>query len=243
MKNLLVFLFGMYGLYLYGIHRLTFYINTFYIPFFVIASSICVVIGLFGLFLNVTTKRKKVKLIRPSIKSILFYLPLITLLSLGFLVKPKSLSFSYSKTQPTKTLYKDFTIRDTYQFPPKKIEYAFKDWYFDIKTSPDPRKIAGQPVKIIGFVYKQPEFNHDVFLLSRYVVTCCAVDATPTGFPVKSTDAVAYEDGTWVEVTGEWTILKDRNNDERLFIIPSTISKAKEPDEPYVMSIDFYYWL
>jgi uncharacterized repeat protein (TIGR03943 family) len=63
------------------------------------------------------------------------------------------------------------------------------------------RSLEGTPVRLIGFAVNIPE-RDDAFLLSRFVISCCAADAFPMQAIVK-TPAVPAND-TWLEVVGTW---------------------------------------
>ena len=44
-----------------------------------------------------------------------------------------------------------------------------------------PEQVYNQHWKLTGFVYKDPTLAKNQFVISRFVITCCIVDATPIG--------------------------------------------------------------
>jgi putative membrane protein len=72
--------------------------------------------------------------------------------------------------------------------------------YLNVEDHPE--QIYNQNWKLTGFVYKDPKLAKDQFVISRFVITCCIVDATPIGIIVESPDAPKLKADTWVEVTG-----------------------------------------
>jgi len=65
-----------------------------------------------------------------------------------------------------------------------------------------PEQVYNQRWKLTGFVYKDPKLAKNQFVISRFVITCCIVDATPIGIIVESPNAPMLKADTWVEVTG-----------------------------------------
>jgi hypothetical protein len=49
----------------------------------------------------------------------------------------------------------------------------------------DPAAFIGQEARLIGFVYRDDRFNGDEFMISRFVISCCAADAAPLGLVVR----------------------------------------------------------
>lgn len=59
---------------------------------------------------------------------------------------------------------------------------SLTDWVRLLRSEPDPRLYAGDPVRISGFVLPiEGEEPH----LARLLVRCCLVDAVPVGLPVR----------------------------------------------------------
>jgi uncharacterized repeat protein (TIGR03943 family) len=63
--------------------------------------------------------------------------------------------------------------------------------------------LDGRRLRLIGFVVADPSVP-DGYLLSRFVISCCAADARSFGIPVHGAPAPLLPDNTWVAVEGQW---------------------------------------
>lgn len=99
---------------------------------------------------------------------------------------------------------------------------------FDASESLD-----GVPVRLIGFV--TPSENGDGYLLTRFVVNCCAADATAISIQVIGDDI--REPDTWLEIVGSW---RPRPGNEPVavgteppIIVAERVTAISPPAEPY----------
>jgi uncharacterized repeat protein (TIGR03943 family) len=107
------------------------------------------------------------------------------------------------------------------------------DWIRTLNVYPEPDAYAGQPVKVQGFVVHPPDLPSQYFLLSRFVITCCAADAYPVGLPVKVREnREAYPVDTWLEIEGKM-ITETLDGKRKLTIEASSLKKIPEPQNPY----------
>ena len=88
---------------------------------------------------------------------------------------------------------------------PKSINSIAKETdlmqlYLNIDDHPE--QVYNQHWRLTGFVYKDPRLAKNQFVISRFVITCCIVDATPIGIIVESPIAPNLKADTWVEVDG-----------------------------------------
>ena len=114
-------------------------------------------------------------------------------------------------------------------------ERTLVEWVRTLSVYPDPDTYVGQKVNVIGFVVYPPnnQLPEEYFLLSRFVVTCCAADAYPVGLPVKLTEnRKAYPPDTWLEVAGQM-IAEERGGNRQLTIQASALKKVPQPEKPY----------
>jgi uncharacterized repeat protein (TIGR03943 family) len=65
------------------------------------------------------------------------------------------------------------------------------------------RTLAGVPVRLTGFVVRDPDID-DGYHLTRFAMACCAGDALPLAVEVRGLDAPPPPDDTWVDVVGTW---------------------------------------
>jgi len=107
------------------------------------------------------------------------------------------------------------------------------EWVRTLNVYPEPDAYTGQKVKVQGFVIHAPDLPEQYFLLSRFVITCCAADAYPVGLPVKLKESRKdYPADTWLEIEGQM-ITADLAGKRQLTIQPKSIKKIPEPKNPY----------
>ncbi|WP_041237870.1 TIGR03943 family putative permease subunit [Gloeothece citriformis] len=118
------------------------------------------------------------------------------------------------------------------------------DWVRTLNVYPEPDAYTGQKVNLKGFVVHLPQLPEDYLLLTRFILTCCAVDAYPVGLPVKlETNRNQYPPDTWLQVEGEMMTETLRVNSQtlqatdtekrQLVIKAKTIKKIPTPSDPY----------
>jgi putative membrane protein len=78
------------------------------------------------------------------------------------------------------------------------------DWLRVFSASSTPSEFDGQEATFIGFVYREPDFPEDHFMVARFTVSCCVADANAIGLPVYWPGAGDIADGEWVQVSGEF---------------------------------------
>lgn len=112
-------------------------------------------------------------------------------------------------------------------------EYGVKDWAALIRQTTDTTALVGQHVRLSGFVVPGTDGS---FTLTRFVISCCAVDAQPVGLGVV-TDGdgadPAPEEGQWVTVSGALAANPDQSADARIVIKAATITEIAQPKDPY----------
>ncbi|GIK72467.1 MAG: hypothetical protein BroJett021_14550 [Chloroflexota bacterium] len=108
------------------------------------------------------------------------------------------------------------------------------DWLHAFTASPDPaRDYAGQPVDVIGFIYHDDRLAENEVLVNRFVVSCCVADASAVSMVVRSPDAAALPNDTWVQVQGvlqpgEW------NGKSLPVIVADRVILTDLPNQPYL---------
>ena len=114
-------------------------------------------------------------------------------------------------------------------------KFTVLDWASVLRQTSDPSFYADKPVRVVGFVVPDPDAPDDVFYVSRFIVTCCAVDAQPVGVPVYLEGwADAYAVDEWVEVSGEFGANPSRSSAQPVALRPLEIEKVGQPEEPYL---------
>ena len=107
------------------------------------------------------------------------------------------------------------------------------DWLIDFRLSQDPTAFADQEAKVIGFVYRDERFDSDTFMVSRFVLSCCAADAAPLGLVVHWPDTTSLTSDQWVEVSGRFQA-GEFDGEQMPILIADKVSPTEVPDQPYL---------
>jgi uncharacterized repeat protein (TIGR03943 family) len=108
------------------------------------------------------------------------------------------------------------------------------------RTVNDPTNPYTDPVTLTGFVSPEP-VDASVgagFVLSRFVMSCCAADALPLSVFARTEEAPP-DPGTWVTVTGTHVPPPDNLPDgdrpltENIVLEAETITEIDQPSRPY----------
>ncbi|WP_020616094.1 TIGR03943 family putative permease subunit [Paenibacillus daejeonensis] len=91
----------------------------------------------------------------------------------------------------------------------------------------------GKTVQISGFVYRESAMPSNQFVVSRFAMNCCSADSMPYGLMIQSDNASAYDDDSWLQVTG--TLELTEYNGNEIMILHATSAESIAPsDTPYV---------
>jgi putative membrane protein len=122
----------------------------------------------------------------------------------------------------------------------KPEEKSLIEWVRTLNAYPEPDAYTGQPVKVTGFVVQLPQLPDNYLLISRFILTCCAVDAYPVGLPVKlSGSRGQYPNDTWLEITGEMAteslpVEVGKSTTRRQLVIKAkSVKSIPTPVDPY----------
>jgi uncharacterized repeat protein (TIGR03943 family) len=113
--------------------------------------------------------------------------------------------------------------------------FTVKDWASMLSQISSPEFFDGATVDVVGFVTPDASDPENVYFVSRFIVTCCAVDASPVGVPVYEPswrDGLAEND--WVHVTGALVANPSASHGPDVVVEPKTIEIVDEPSDPYV---------
>ena len=107
------------------------------------------------------------------------------------------------------------------------------DWAEAISANPDPKSLNGQQADAIGFVYRDPRFDRDQFMLTRFTITCCVADALAIGVVVESNKAAQLQADSWVRVSGPFKagILDGKPIP---VVMAVEVAPIQPPDQPYL---------
>jgi uncharacterized repeat protein (TIGR03943 family) len=126
----------------------------------------------------------------------------------------------------------------------KPEERSLIDWVRTLNAYPEPDAYNGQRARVKGFVVHLPQLPDDYLMISRFVITCCAVDAYPVGIPVRLPQSRAnYPPDTWLEIEGEMatevlalnrqTLMETESGKRQLVLIADNIEIIPTPADPY----------
>lgn len=107
------------------------------------------------------------------------------------------------------------------------------DWLVEFRSTPDATTFDGEEATVIGFVYRDARFSDDTFMLSRFIVSCCAADASPIGLVAQWPEASTLELDQWVEVSGYFEAGEFDGQTMPILQI-TAITETELPDQPYL---------
>lgn len=113
--------------------------------------------------------------------------------------------------------------------------FTVVDWASLLRQTSDLAFYEGKPVDVVGFITADPDDPANMFYVSRFVVTCCAVDAQPTGIPVflaNWQDTYAVDD--WIKATGQFGTNPSTSSKQSIALHPDAVTKVDQPSEPYL---------
>ena len=207
--------------------ELDLYIHPRYIMFTIVMSAIGLALVLADMYYSKKSKHTD--------RARLTLLPLLIVLVAGILLPARTLTSS-TVSQRTTDSRSVITTTETQPidslFAGSSRGLKMIDWDRLLTTNSDPSYYVNKPARISGFVYDAGQ-GQNTMQLSRFVLTCCAVDAQPIGVPVQIENwQDAYYQDKWLEVEGEFR-LRETSQGERLVLIPDSITEIDEPDNPY----------
>ncbi len=122
----------------------------------------------------------------------------------------------------------------TFRASARTEDKSLIDWIRTLQVYPEPDAYTGQKAKLQGFVVVTPELSEQYFLLTRFVITCCAADVYPVRLPVKLTTGTRsnYKVDSWLEVEGQMTT-ETLAGKRQLVVQANSLKPIPEPKNPY----------
>lgn len=181
-------------------------------------------------------------LIKPGISSGI----LLVVALLGFVIPPTVLSSQTAVQRGlTASLPLTRTQPEAFRTNTRSQDRTIIDWVRTLNAYPEPDAYSGQEAKITGFVVKLPSLPENYVMLSRFILTCCAVDAYPVGIPVQlPPDSPDYEADAWLTIQGTMatqnltlatqdSAVNDDSSDRQLVLMAETVEAIATPADPY----------
>jgi putative membrane protein len=206
---------------------------------FLLIIGILKTIQLKKVFLQTPNNEQHLTIFPPGIGSSLLLIAAIA----GLIIPPTVLSSQTALQRGvTETLPPTRDRPQTFITQTKPEERSLIQWVRTLNAYPEPDAYTGQKAKITGFVINLPELPDNYLLLSRFILTCCAVDAYPVFIPIElPTDTGQYPADTWLEIEGtaiaKTLKIRDRSDKpqekRRLVVKVSKIKQIPTPKNPY----------
>ena len=189
---------------------------------------------------KVQNNAEHISLFPPGLGNILLLIVAIS----GLLIPPKILTSQTALKRGVGDLPLTTIQPQAFRTASKPEERSLIEWIRTINAYPEPDAYKGQPANITGFVLHLSELPDNYIMLSRFVITCCAVDAYPIGIPVKlDTSRSNYPVDSWLTIKGtaiaETLPVKDRIETNKIGKKRSVVIEAKAieniptPADPY----------
>jgi len=113
--------------------------------------------------------------------------------------------------------------------------FTVVDWASLLRQTSDPSFYADKTAQVIGFITPSDDDPDNIFYLSRFTVTCCAVDAQPAGVAVYAPNwSAEFAADEWVEVVGTFDTNPSSRSEVPLVLVPEKLSVVERPSEPYL---------
>jgi uncharacterized repeat protein (TIGR03943 family) len=212
--------------------QLALYVHPRYVGFTVTMAVLAAIVLIFGtLFIGFNTDDKKLTRSQHVIRA-LWRIFLVTALGASLLViPPATLSVNTAQTRDTGLqAYVDSGSNPSFSSLDRS-SYSVRDWAIYLASTPAESAI-GEKVSATGFLLATQ--SPDIAVVSRFVVTCCTVDAQPIGIPVYLPEwQTRLKAGDWLAIQGELTA-GPANSGLDVVVTPANFSVVPEPAKPYV---------
>jgi len=162
------------------------------------------------------------------------YLLLAIAVGLGLLVPPQPLSSQTALSRGVSVDLPGVTSTAAFRLSVSPENRTLIDWIRTLQTDPEPDNHQGDPVRLTGFVMRAPHLPENHFLITRFLISCCAADARPIALPVRYDPAkFTFKNDQWIALEGE--IVAGQIEGERAAIIQLTEAEfISIPINPYV---------
>jgi uncharacterized repeat protein (TIGR03943 family) len=237
LKSLLLLGMGLYFTYIIATGNLANYVNARFAWLSYVAAGLFLLLGISGVFslLRGNTGEHEHHHdddhVHPRLSWPIFGLLALPLI-LGVLIPSRplssaaaggSISLSAVSTNNTQTA----------AFSSNPLEWNVLDWLRAFHNSGDPASFNGKQVDVIGFVYREPTFGKNQFMVARFAISCCVADASAIGLPVVWDKAGSFKQDTWVRVKGALQA-GDFRGDSVPMLQAASVETVEQPAHPYL---------
>ncbi len=114
-------------------------------------------------------------------------------------------------------------------------KFTVEDWASLLRQTSDPSFYQGKPADVVGFITADRDDPANLFYLTRFVITCCAVDAQPVAVPVYQPNWKDHlKTNDWVHVIGGFEANPSSASQDSIALAPTTTVKVRQPHDPYL---------
>ena len=218
-----------YILFLSLTNQLIFYIHPDYKLLAIFMSIVLLIISLIGIIFY---QQQHTNLLSKAV-----LIPAIIVFLLGVVIKPTSLTSNTALRrgidEEASVLTKNSHIQTFSNFGQDTRNYDISIWLKSIFINPDPTQYIGKKLSVIGFYHTSSDIPNGLFYISRYVITCCSVDARAVGLFAEIPKNSNFKEGDWVQVDGEFNNI-EVNGKQTPVVKVSNIKSTLKPENSYI---------
>ena len=93
----------------------------------------------------------------------------------------------------------------------------------------EPDSYVDAEIEVMGFLYKEEEWEEDLFLLARFFMNCCEDDVDLVGYLSKYEGTNSLRDEGWYKVVGIF-----KKGSEYPYLEIKEIEEVDAPENPYI---------
>lgn len=113
--------------------------------------------------------------------------------------------------------------------------WTLLEWAQAVGGGVQRERLVGQPVSVVGFVYRPREGPAaGETRVARFVVRCCAADGFAVSLPIRSSAAAGLQPDTWVHVEGVLRI-DDSGPRPAAYVDADRLTVVPQPAVPYLI--------
>jgi putative membrane protein len=109
------------------------------------------------------------------------------------------------------------------------------DWASLLRQTSDLAFYEGKTIRATGFITPDPDDPDNVFYVSRFYISHCAIDAQAVGVPVYLPDwASTWDADEWVDLEGEFAVNASTTSSQGIAVTADALEAVEQPADPYI---------
>lgn len=221
---------AVYILNLFWSGSLNLYIHPRYNILTMILTIISLVISIVAIFKFDNEDKIRLNLSAIYIAFFIFLIVLVPTRSLSYLTAEQRINSSFENNSNVSPI--DIYLKNTDHF-------SFADWIRNVSTE-NMESYIDTNATLQGFISNlSKQEDGQYFMITRFMITCCAVDASPVGFFAISDELMnEYSNlldktNTWIDATGKLELRKIGDG-QKLVLVISKYSFIEKPNPEYI---------